>query len=54
MSILSTLSRYVADHRARRRRFRTYMEISNLPNEIRKDIGWPDAFAAPQTRFRRW
>lgn len=50
MSILATLSRFAADHRARRRQLRTYMEISKLPNEIRKDIGWPDTFTDGRAR----
>lgn len=40
MSILSALSRYAGEYRARRRRLRTYMHIAGLPAEIRKDIGW--------------
>lgn len=40
MSILSLLSRYTRDFRARRRRMRTYMQIADLPAQIRKDIGW--------------
>ena len=43
MSIVNSISRYAADYRARRRRLRTYLEISSLPREIQKDIGWPDA-----------
>ena len=45
MSILNRLSRYATDYRARRRRVRTYIEITSLPREIQKDIGWPDAYA---------
>ena len=40
MSILTRLSRYAADYRARRLRARTYLAISALPLEIQKDIGW--------------
>lgn len=41
MSIFSRLSNYVAARQARRQRIRTYMQIAQLPQEIRKDIGWP-------------
>ena len=50
MSIINTLNRYAADYRARRR-LRTYIEITNLPRDIQKDIGWPDALDnAPSAR----
>lgn len=52
MSILSSLSRYAADYRERRRRMRTYMEIANLPVEIQKDIGWGQ-LDAPHERALR-
>ena len=42
MTILDTLSHIAADYRARRRQFHTYMQVSALPREIQKDIGWPD------------
>jgi hypothetical protein len=44
MSILNTISRAAAEYRARRRRLNTYLEISSLPLDIQKDIGWPDAY----------
>ncbi len=39
-------------HRMRRMRdeIRTEQLISSLPKEIRKDIGWPDAYAARRAR----
>jgi hypothetical protein len=40
MSILSVLSRYARDYRARRTRMRTSLRIASLPADIRKDIGW--------------
>ena len=40
MSMLSRLTNYAADYQARRRRMRTYLQIAELPPEIRKDIGW--------------
>lgn len=42
MTIMRTIGRLAADYRARRRRLSTYLEISSLPLEIQKDIGWPD------------
>jgi hypothetical protein len=39
-------------HRMRRMReeIRTEQLICSLPREIRKDIGWPDAYAARRSR----
>ena len=51
MLILSTIMRLASDYRARRRRLHTYLEVSNLPREIQKDIGWPDALT--DTRRQR-
>ena len=44
MSILTRLSRYATDYRARRRQAQTYAHVTSLPREIQKDIGWPDAY----------
>ncbi|MEO4000046.1 hypothetical protein [Mesorhizobium sp. CAU 1732] len=44
MTIFSTLSQIASEYRARRRRLSTYLEISSLPREIQKDIGWPGSF----------
>lgn len=43
MSILSAITRFTSDYRARRRRMNTYLKITSLPLEIQKDIGWADA-----------
>lgn len=43
MSLFTTLHRYAADYRERRRRMRTYLEIADLSPEIQKDIGWRQA-----------
>ena len=43
MSVLSTISRLASDYRARRRRLAAYLQISSLPHDIQKDIGWPDS-----------
>lgn len=53
MSVLSTITRYAADYRARRRRMRTYMHLTSLPLEIQKDIGWIDAFIDEDDERRR-
>lgn len=53
MSVFSAIGRYAADYRARRRRFQTYLQISGLPREIQKDIGWPDAFTGSPARSQR-
>ena len=52
MSIFNTITRFAFDYRARRRRIATYMEISNLPPAIRKDIGWPEPGAEPHGPLR--
>ena len=50
MSIITTIGNFAADYRARRRALQTYLQISALPREIQKDIGWPDAFAGSHGR----
>jgi hypothetical protein len=50
MSLFETISQYATAYRARRRRYLTYLEISSLPREIQKDIGWPDAFQGSSFR----
>lgn len=42
MSILSTLSRFARQHRARRIRARTLRQLGDLPHFMQKDIGFPD------------
>jgi hypothetical protein len=44
MSILSTLSHIATGYRAARIRYLTERAILALPAEMRKDIGWPDAY----------
>ena len=51
MTLLDTLTRYATDYQARRRRFRSYQEITSLPREIQKDIGWPDSYAEHEARL---
>lgn len=43
MSILAAINRFANDYRARRRRLGTYLQVTALPLELQKDIGWPDA-----------
>lgn len=52
MSILNTITGYAHELRARRLRARTYLEITSLPREIQKDIGWPDAYAPSDAQAR--
>ena len=41
MSILTTLSHIVSNGRAWRLRVRTFRQISELPHDLQKDIGFP-------------
>ena len=50
MSILSTIGRYASEYSAARTRYLTARAIRTLPNEVLKDIGWPDAYDARPTR----
>lgn len=52
MSILSSIGRIASDFSTARARYQTERMLRDLPDEIRKDIGWPDAFDT-QTGFRR-
>lgn len=42
MSILGRLSQYARNYKDRRERMWTYLQVSSLPHEMQKDIGWPD------------
>ncbi len=53
MSILDSIVRYAVDYRARRRRMTSYLEITALPIEIQKDIGWTGNDASAKERTRR-
>lgn len=53
MSIMRTIDSIARQYRARRRRLATYLEISSLPLEIQKDIGWPDFMDGPARPRRR-
>jgi hypothetical protein len=43
MSILNAFDHYLVGFRARRELARTERMISNLPPDVQKDIGWPQA-----------
>jgi hypothetical protein len=51
MSILSSIGRIAAEFSAARARHHTERTIRNLPIELQKDIGWPDALNS-DTRLR--
>lgn len=40
MSFLTTLRDYARKRSADRRRLSAYLYLSELPNDLRKDIGW--------------
>ena len=42
-SILSTIGRIATELNAARTRYRTERAILSLPQELQKDIGWPEA-----------
>jgi hypothetical protein len=44
MSILSSLGRLASDYSAARARYLTERAVRALPPELRKDIGWPEAY----------
>lgn len=50
-SIIGPVRRFAAVWRAWREEVRTEIMIDNLPAQIRKDIGWPDAKAARRARM---
>ena len=44
MSIFASIGRIASEFSAARARHLTERKIQALPPELRKDIGWPDAF----------
>jgi hypothetical protein len=48
-SILSTIGRIATEFNAARTRYQTERAILSLPQELQKDIGWPEASEAPAT-----
>lgn len=53
MSVFGRIAHYAADYRARRRRMRNYLQLTALPEEIQKDIGWIDAFVDTEEERRK-
>lgn len=54
MSYFSAFSAFVSAHRASRAQARARLYFSELPFDIRKDIGWPEADVfAEQVRVSR-
>jgi hypothetical protein len=53
MSIFNTFDHYLVGFRARRDLARTERMISNLPPEVQKDIGWPQALEDAHDRLIR-
>ena len=53
MSILNAFDHYLVGFRARRDQARTERMISNLPPEVQKDIGWPQALEDAHDRLIR-
>lgn len=45
MSIISSLGRLASEYSAARARYLTERAVRDLPPELRKDIGWPDAYS---------
>ena len=43
MSFLSTVREYARKRNADRRRLSAYLYLSELPSDLRKDIGWSNA-----------
>lgn len=54
MSILSAFSHYVAGYQEVRRRRHTERLISELPPEVRRDIGWPGTYPSRHTNGLYW
>ncbi len=52
MSIISSIGRIASDFSAARARYQTERMLRDLPDDIRKDIGWPDALD-PRTGHAR-
>ena len=52
MSIMSGMSRFAAEWKQRRLRRQTEALIASLPEDLRRDIGWPGLklYAAGRTR----
>lgn len=54
MSILSAISHYAAELREARARYQTERQISALPFEVQKDIGWRIDHPSQRTANPAW
>lgn len=52
MSWLSRYREYLQERRVALENARTYRHVRSLPEEIQKDIGWPDASEERRIRDR--
>lgn len=48
-SILSTIGRIATEFSAARTRYQTERALRSLPQELQKDLGWPEAADAPES-----
>ncbi|MBA3449348.1 MAG: hypothetical protein H0T56_17430 [Pseudaminobacter sp.] len=48
--IFRAIGRYAGKVRTMRDEIRTERFLNSLPDDIRKDIGWPDSFAERRSR----
>ena len=53
-NIFRTIARYAAGLKAVHDEIRTERFINELPMRMRKDIGWPDAYAWRRARRRHY
>ena len=51
-ALFRAVGRYAASYRAMRDEVRTERVLNSLPASIRKDIGWPDNYAASRALRR--
>jgi hypothetical protein len=49
-ALFRAVGRYTASYRAMRDEIRTERVLNSLPANIRKDIGWPESYAAGRAR----
>ena len=53
MLLLGTIGHYLDKLRRRRRLAQAERMIAALPDEVQKDIGWPDAYEESRWRIAR-
>ena len=52
MEWLDRIRSYAAERREARENARTYRHVRSLPEEIQKDIGWPDGAESRRLRHQ--